>query len=129
MQEFFGLKHTSIVIPKEERPVCQRCCRALRLLSRWYYYDLYSDPGPHLSKSFSKAIKHAKAWSTVDVAEDGKVKSIYLWMGDFYGWGRDNAGVPLFCTHGCALVFAVNTYNNGQRMVRDGIMITRESAG
>lgn len=134
-QEYLGLRHVSLVMPVDKRPVCVNCGRPLkpqpypvdrkfRLPDRIEiqsggklrpYMGSNADPEKD-ALLVKQALAEAKAWlSCRDGISDCKV--VALWYGgyDGYTYGLRDPGVPLFCRSACGLEFGVASYRGGYR--------------
>lgn len=118
--ELLGLKHTSIVCPLADRPICQSCGRKLKLVTHTVYLN-----GVLRNLSLSRdKLTDAIAWSRFEGPTEEPTE-VAIWSGQYGGYGRDEKDVPLFCTHECALSFACVQYRGGMRIRFHGELLSR----
>lgn len=118
---YFGLQHTSLVIPAGQRPRCQACDKTLRLDTMLVH------PGsnvPYVQNVFGETLEAAKAWAVCS-NQNGEPETMKLWLGKFEGYGYDEDELPLFCSTRCGLRFARIMYLAGHRLALEGTTLTR----
>lgn len=109
-REFFGLRHTSRVIPKAKRPKCQQCGKTLALVTPALWFGRFMHDTLERSQ---QELKNALAWSSVEM-ENGEPRRLGVWCGAYegYGWNTMQDNQPIFCSTKCAVRYASRAYNN-----------------